>query len=96
MNVHIEMLHHREGIRKLLHDHGWRLDRAEGEATYSARHPTVTDQATARDQLNAVLDFGADWTILPGFDVTWLLDGGRAALALVRDVIDERARTVPA
>jgi hypothetical protein len=54
MNVHIEMLHHREGIRKLLHDHGWRLDRAEGEATYSARHPTVTDQATARDQLNAV------------------------------------------
>ena len=52
--------------------------------------------AMGRDQLNAVLDFGADWTILPGFDVTWLLDGGRAALALVRDVIDERARTVPA
>jgi 4-hydroxy-2-oxoheptanedioate aldolase len=52
--------------------------------------------AMGRDQLNAVLDFGADWTILPGFDITWLLEGGRAALALVRDVLDERARTVPA
>ena len=53
MNVHIEMLHDREGIRKLLHHHGWRLDRAGGEASYSARHPAVTDQASARDRLNA-------------------------------------------
>jgi 2-keto-3-deoxy-L-rhamnonate aldolase RhmA len=47
-------------------------------------------------QLNAVLDFGTDYTILPGFDMTWMLEGGRAALAMVRDVLDERSRTVPA
>jgi 4-hydroxy-2-oxoheptanedioate aldolase len=52
--------------------------------------------AMGRDQLNAVLDFGTDWTILPGFDMTWLLEGGRAALALVQDVLDERSRTVRA
>jgi hypothetical protein len=53
VNVRIEILHDREGIRKLLRRHGWRLNRADGEANYSARHPAVTDQASARDWLNA-------------------------------------------
>jgi hypothetical protein len=53
MNVRIEMLHDRDGIRSLLRHHGWRLDRADGEASYSDRHPTVTDQASARDRLHA-------------------------------------------
>ncbi len=53
MKVHIEMLHHEEGICNLLRYYGWRLNRAAGEASYSARHPTVTDQATARAHLYA-------------------------------------------
>ena len=53
MTLHIQLLHHGERIRKVLRDHGWRLDRAGGESSYSARHPTVTDQASARARLNA-------------------------------------------
>jgi hypothetical protein len=53
MIVRIEMLHHREGIRRVLRHHGWRLDQAGSETIYSARHPTVTDQTTARDRLHA-------------------------------------------
>jgi hypothetical protein len=53
MNVRIEMLRDRERIRKLLRRHGWRLDRADGEASYLARHPAVTDRASARDRLDA-------------------------------------------
>jgi hypothetical protein len=69
MKLHIEMLHDREGILKLLRKHGWRLGRAGSEASYLARHPTVTDQTTARDRLNAVglltssalrIEFGPD------------------------------------
>lgn len=52
--------------------------------------------AIGREQLRATLDFGTDYTIVPGFDMTWLLEGGRAALAMVHDVVDEHARAVPA
>jgi hypothetical protein len=69
VNVHIEMLHHQEGICTLLRHHGWRLDRMVGAACYSAHHPTVTDQATARAHLNVAgllispnlrIEFGPD------------------------------------
>jgi hypothetical protein len=53
MKLHIHMLHDSEGIRKLLRCQGWRLDRAGGASSYSARHPRVTDQRSARDRLNA-------------------------------------------
>jgi hypothetical protein len=54
MIVHLEMLHNRETIRELLRQHGWRLDRTDSETSYSAQHPTVTDQQSARARLNAV------------------------------------------
>ncbi len=53
----------------------------------------VSMPAMGREQINAVLDFGTDYTILPGFDMTWLMQGGREALALVQDVLTERAAT---
>ena len=52
MHVSIEILHDDESIRKLLHHHGWQIDRAGGEATYLARHPHITDEASARSRLN--------------------------------------------
>jgi hypothetical protein len=52
MRVHIEILHDRENIRKLLKHHGWRIDQASGEATYLVRHPAITDEASARSRLN--------------------------------------------
>jgi hypothetical protein len=52
MRVRIEILHDRESIRKLLQHDGWRIDQAGGEATYFARHPTITDEASARGRLN--------------------------------------------
>jgi hypothetical protein len=48
--------------------------------------------AQGREQLEAVLDFGTDYTILPGFDMKWMLDGGRASLELVREVLEDRSR----
>jgi hypothetical protein len=53
MKLHIETLRNREGIRELLREHGWRLDKGGG-SSYSARHPAVSDQATARERLNAL------------------------------------------
>jgi hypothetical protein len=53
MTVHIQALRDREGVRRLLLKHGWRLDRASGPS-YLARHPAVNDQAAARDRLNDV------------------------------------------
>ncbi|MDQ4111253.1 MAG: aldolase/citrate lyase family protein [Actinomycetota bacterium] len=47
----------------------------------------VSMPAMGREQINAVLDFGTDYTILPGFDMTRLMQGGREALALVQDVL---------
>ena len=52
MYVRIEILHDRENIRKLLKHGGWQVDPAGGEAIYSARHPTSTDEASARWRLN--------------------------------------------
>jgi hypothetical protein len=52
MQVHIEILRDRENIRKLLQHHGWQFDRAAGEATYLVRHPTVSDEVSARWWLN--------------------------------------------
>ena len=52
MRVRIEILHDYENIRKLLKHHGWRIDRAGGKATYLVRHPTITDEASARSRLN--------------------------------------------
>jgi hypothetical protein len=52
MCVRIEILHDRESIRKLLQREGWHIERVGGEATYSARHPTITDEASARFRLH--------------------------------------------
>jgi hypothetical protein len=52
MRMHIEILHDLENITKLLHRHGWHIDRANGEATYLVRHPTISDEASARRRLN--------------------------------------------
>jgi hypothetical protein len=52
MRVRIEILHDCENFRKLLKHHGWRFDRAGGKATYLVRHPTITDEASARSRLN--------------------------------------------
>jgi len=52
MSVRIEILHDGESIRKQLRHHGWQIDRAGGEATYLARHPHITDEASARSRLN--------------------------------------------
>jgi len=52
MRLHIEILHDRENVRKLLREHGWRLDQSGGQPIYSARHPTVRDEAGARWLLN--------------------------------------------
>jgi hypothetical protein len=51
MNLHIQTLRHRDSVRRLLLKNGWRLDRASGPH-YSARHPDVTDQQSARHRLN--------------------------------------------
>ena len=51
MKVHIQTLRDRDAVRHLLLKHGWRLDRASGPH-YSARHPDVTDQKSARHRLN--------------------------------------------
>ena len=50
MNLHIQTLRQRDSVRRLLLEHGWRLD-GSGK-TYSARHPDVKDQETARHRLN--------------------------------------------
>lgn len=50
--------------------------------------------AASRPQFEMVLDLGTDYTILPGYDMAWLMDGCRASLAMVREVLDERASTV--
>jgi hypothetical protein len=52
MLIRIELLHDRENIRRLLQHDGWQIDRAGGEATYLAGHPTITDEASARSRLN--------------------------------------------
>ncbi len=52
----------------------------------------ATLPAMSREDLHAALDFGIDYSILPGFDLTWMIEGGRAALAMVKDVLDERAQ----
>ena len=52
MRVCIEILRDGKNIRKVLQQHGWQIDRAGGEATYSARHPTITDEPSARSRLN--------------------------------------------
>jgi hypothetical protein len=52
MKVHIQTLRQRDSVRRLLLEHGWRLDRASG-THYSARHPDVRDQQSARHRLNA-------------------------------------------
>jgi hypothetical protein len=53
MRLHIEILYDRERIRRLLQERGWRLDEGSEAARYAARHPTVRDQATARNRLHA-------------------------------------------
>jgi hypothetical protein len=50
MTIHIQPLRDREGVRRLLMDHGWRLDGAGKR--YSARHPAVKSQQAARSRLN--------------------------------------------
>ena len=52
MYVHIEILHDRESIRKLLKHDRWHFDPAGGEESFLAYHPTVTDEASARCRLN--------------------------------------------
>jgi hypothetical protein len=52
VRLHIEILRDRENVRKLLKKQGWRLDQAGSQPIYSARHPTVTDEASARWRLN--------------------------------------------
>lgn len=53
MQLHIEFLYDQARIRKLLHERGWRLGQAGGANRCAATHPTVVDQATARDRLQA-------------------------------------------
>jgi hypothetical protein len=53
MQARIEILHGRESIRKVLQNDGWKIDRAGGEATYLARHPIITDEASARGRIRA-------------------------------------------
>lgn len=43
-----------------------------------------------REQMDLVLDIGTDYTIAPGIDMTWLVEGCRRGLALVDEVISER------
>jgi hypothetical protein len=53
MILHIEPVRKSEGIHELLCSHGWRLEQLSG-TTYSAQHPAVTDQASARQKLHAL------------------------------------------
>jgi hypothetical protein len=53
MTVHIQPLRAHEVVRRILVEHGWRVDRASGPA-YSARHPAVKDEKAARDRLSGV------------------------------------------
>jgi hypothetical protein len=53
MRLHIQILHDGEGVQQQLHNHGWRLDRANGQSLYSARHPQAYNQVTARQLLKS-------------------------------------------
>ncbi len=50
MNIFIEPLRQRDAIRRLLKQHGWRLDKERGG--YLAQHRDVQDQTTARQTLS--------------------------------------------
>ena len=52
MYVHIEILHDRESVRRLLKHDRWQVDPAGGEEIFLARHSTITDEASARYRLN--------------------------------------------
>jgi hypothetical protein len=51
LNIHIQPLRHHEAVRRLLMKHGWRLDKVNA-MQYSAKHPAVDDEDTARGRLN--------------------------------------------
>jgi hypothetical protein len=51
MDVHFEAVKGPAGLRALLEANGWRLDEGEGDH-FTARHPDVMDQPTARQKLN--------------------------------------------
>jgi hypothetical protein len=53
MRLHIEMLRNCQAIGEALREQGWCLDKA-GASSYSAVHPDVVDQATARHHLHAL------------------------------------------
>jgi hypothetical protein len=51
MDVHFEAVKGPAGLRALLEANGWRLDDGE-DNHFTAHHPDVTDQPTARQKLN--------------------------------------------
>jgi hypothetical protein len=40
------------------------------------------------------MDLGTDYTIVPGYDMLWMVDGCRAALEMVREVVAMRTSAV--
>jgi 4-hydroxy-2-oxoheptanedioate aldolase len=52
--------------------------------------------ARDREQFDLTLDFGTDYTIIPGFDMTWMRQGFQASLAMVNEALRDRAGTASA
>jgi hypothetical protein len=51
VQVHIELLRHRDQVQNVLEDDGWSL-RRQSEGTVWARHPGVRTEAAARVRLH--------------------------------------------
>jgi 4-hydroxy-2-oxoheptanedioate aldolase len=63
----------------------WIIEVGHGHGLY------VALPAKDRAQLDAVLELGTDYTIAPGYDLTWLIQGCRASVAMVGQALAERA-----